>query len=437
MMRIGTLFLPLLLGAALAAGEPDTGTTAWMLVSTALVLLMTPALAFFYGGLVRQKNVLNTMMMSFGALGFVTLVWALFGYSIAYGAGNRWFGDFSMAFLNGLDLSGEMPALLDVAFQGAFAVITAALISGSLVGRMRFSAWLLFISLWTVFDYAVLAHWVWGPAGTALLKDLGALDFAGGTVVHINAAVAGVVGVMVLGPRKDFGRLAFLPHNIPFVLLGAGLLWFGWFGFNSGSAYGANASAGLAFTNTFLAPAATMAVWMLLELARFGRATAVGAATAAVVGLVAVTPAAGFVGPLGAIWLGALASLPSFFFILARPRLGLDDSLDVFGAHGIGGITGALLTGVFAAEAWGGTAGLLEGRTVQLWIQLEAVLAAVVMSALVSLLLYKLVGLVLPLRAADREEAVGLDAVQHGEEAYPTTEGAILVLDGEAAGGAA
>ena len=437
MTRIGTLFLPLLLGAALAAGEPDTGTTAWMLVSTALVLLMTPALAFFYGGLVRQKNVLNTMMMSFGALGFVTLVWALLGYSIAYGSGNRWIGDLSMAFLNGIDLSGEMPALLDVAFQGTFAVITAALISGSLVGRMRFSAWLLFISLWTVLDYAVLAHWVWGPAGTALLKDLGALDFAGGTVVHINAAIAGVVGVAVLGPRKDFGRLAFLPHNIPFVLLGAGLLWFGWFGFNGGSAYGANASAGLAFTNTFLAPAATMAVWMLLELWRHGRATAVGAATAAVVGLVAVTPAAGFVGPLGAIWLGAIAALPSFFFILVRPRLGLDDSLDVFGAHGIGGITGALLTGVFAAEAWGGTAGLLEGHAAQLWIQLEAVLAAVAMSAVVSLVLYKLVGLVLPLRAPEREEAVGLDAVQHGEEAYPTAEGAILVLDGEAAGGAA
>ncbi|WP_456447063.1 ammonium transporter [Oceanithermus sp.] len=437
MMRLGTLFLFLLPGAALAAGDTDTGTTAWMLVSTALVLLMTPALAFFYGGLVRQKNVLNTMMMSFGALGFVTLVWALFGYSIAYGSGNKFVGDLSMAFLNGLDLSGEMPALLDVAFQGTFAVITAALISGSLVGRMRFPAWLLFIALWTVFDYAVLAHWVWGPAGSAFLKDLGALDFAGGTVVHINAAVAGVVGVAVLGARKDFGRLAFLPHNIPFVLLGAGLLWFGWFGFNGGSAYGANGAAALAFTNTFLAPAATMSVWMLLELWRHGRATAVGAATAAVVGLVAVTPAAGFVGPLGAIWLGAIAAFPSFFFILARPRLGLDDSLDVFGAHGIGGITGAVLTGVFASEAWGGTPGLLEGNAAQVGIQVVAVAAAIALSAVASFVLFKLVGLVLPLRATQREEAVGLDAVQHGEEAYPTTEGAILVLDGERAGGAA
>jgi len=437
MKRTSTLATLLLLGAALAAGETDTGTTAWMLTSTALVLLMTPALAFFYGGLVRQKNVLNTMMMSFGALAFVTLIWALLGYSIAYGPGNKFFGDFSMAFLKGLDLTGEMPALLDVAFQGTFAVITAALISGSLVGRMRFSAWLLFITLWTVFDYAVLAHWVWGPEGTAYLKDLGALDFAGGTVVHINAAIAGLVGVLVLGPRKDFGRLAFLPHNIPFVLLGAGLLWFGWFGFNGGSAYGANGSAGLAFTNTFLAPAATMAVWMLLELMQHGRATAVGAATAAVVGLVAITPAAGYVGPLGAIWLGAIAALPSYYFILARPRLGLDDSLDVFGAHGIGGITGAVLTGVFASKAWGGTAGLLEGNAQQVWIQIVAVVAAIVLSAVMSFVLYKVVGAILPLRTEEREEAVGLDAGQHGEEAYPTTEGAVLVLDGESTGGAA
>lgn len=430
-MRLATLALFSVLGAALAAGEADSGTTAWMLTSTALVLLMTPALAFFYGGLVRQKNVLNTMMMSFGALAFVTLVWALFGYSIAYGAGNKFFGDLSMAFMKGIDLSGAMPALLDVAFQGTFAVITAALISGSLVGRMRFSAWVLFITLWTVFDYGVLAHWVWGPEGTAFLKDLGALDFAGGTVVHINAAVAGLVGVLVLGPRKDFGRIAFLPHNIPFVLLGAGLLWFGWFGFNGGSAYGADASAGLAFTNTFLAPAATMVVWMLLELWRHGRATAVGAATAAVVGLVAITPAAGYVGPLGAIWLGALAAFPSFFFILARPRMGLDDSLDVFGAHGIGGITGAVLTGVFASEAWGGTAGLLEGNAAQLWIQVVAVVAAILLSAVVSWLLFKLVALLMPIRATDHDQAVGLDAVQHGEEAYPTTEGAILVASSE------
>ncbi len=435
-MRLLAMTIFIALGAAQAASQADGGTTAWMLVSTALVLLMTPALAFFYGGLVRQKNVLNTMMMSFAALGVVTLVWALFGYSLAYGGGSRWIGDLSMLFMHGIDLSGKMPALLDVAFQGTFAVITAALISGSLVGRMRFLPWLLFIAIWTVCDYAVLAHWVWGPAGSALLKDLGAIDFAGGTVVHINAAIAGVVAVMVLGPRKDFGRLAFLPHNIPFVLLGAGLLWFGWFGFNGGSAYGANASAALAFTNTFLAPAATMTVWMILEALRGGRATAVGAATAAVVGLVGITPAAGFVGPLGALWLGALVAFPSYFFISIRPRLKLDDSLDVFGAHGLGGMSGALLTGVFAAKAWGGTAGALEGNIGLLWVQIEAVLAAVIFSALMSWLILRLLALLMPLRAADDEQAVGMDALCHGEEAYPVAEGAILVLDRENDGGA-
>ncbi|WP_457638212.1 ammonium transporter [Oceanithermus sp.] len=435
--RVRTTVFLMAFSFAFAAGQADAGTTAWMLVSTALVLLMTPALAFFYGGLVRQKNVLNTMMMSFGALGFVTLAWALLGYSLAYGHGNAFVGDFSLAFLRGVDLQGAMPHLLDVAFQGTFAVIAAALISGSLVGRLRFAPWLLFITIWSLFDYAVLAHWVWGPAGSAFLKDLGALDFAGGTVVHINAAVAGVMGVLVLGPRKDFGRLAFLPHNIPFVLLGAGLLWFGWFGFNGGSAYAANGTAALAFVNTFLAPAATMVVWLLLEMLRDGRATAVGAATAAVVGLVAITPAAGLVGPLGAIWIGVLAAFPSYYFILYRPKLGLDDSLDVFGAHGLGGIVGALLTGVFASRAWGGTPGLLEGNAGQLWVQLVAVVVAVAYSALVSLLIFKLVGALLPLRARELEEAGGIDALCHGEEAYPVAEGAILVLDGERAGGAA
>jgi len=435
-IRSGALLAAVTFSYAVAAGV-DTGTTAWMLVSTALVLLMTPALAFFYGGLVRQKNVLNTMMMSFGALGFVTLAWALLGYSLAYGSGNPLIGDLSLALMRNINLEGAMPQLLDVAFQGTFAVIAAALISGSLVGRMRFAPWLLFITLWSLFDYAVLAHWVWGPAGSAFLKDLGALDFAGGTVVHINAAVAGVVGVLVLGPRKDFGRLAFLPHNIPFVLLGAGLLWFGWFGFNGGSAYAADGAAALAFVNTFLAPAATMAVWLLLEMSRDGRATAVGAATAAVVGLVAITPAAGFVGPLGAIWLGALAAFPSYYFILYRPKLGLDDSLDVFGAHGLGGIVGALLTGVFASEAWGGTPGLLEGNVGQFSVQLLAVLAAIVFSTAASFLIFRLVGLLLPLRAGDLEEAGGIDALCHGEEAYPVAEGAILVLDGERAGGVA
>jgi len=419
-----------LLGPAFAEGAVDTGVTAWMLVSTALVLLMTPALAFFYGGLVGQKNVLNTMAMSFGALTVGGVAWAVLGYSLAYAEGSAFVGGLGYAFLQGflekgkMVVSDGMPALLDVAFQGTFAIITAALVSGSLVGRMRFSAWLIFSTLWILFVYAPLAHWVWGDG---LLSD--ALDFAGGTVVHINAAVAGLVGAIVLGPRREFGRVAFLPHNIPFVLLGAGLLWFGWFGFNGGSAYGANASAALAFTNTFLAPAMTALVWILLDYLTSGKATAVGVATAIVVGLVAVTPAAGYVGPLGALWIGALAAFPSFYFIRVRPRLGLDDSLDVFGAHGLGGITGAILTGVFASAAWGGTAGGLEGNWTQVLTQVKAVVYAIVYSALGTAVLLYLTRALVPLRVDEKDELVGLDAVLHGEEAYPVTEGAILVAE--------
>jgi len=418
------------LGLALAEGAVDTGVTAWMLVSTALVLLMTPALAFFYGGLVGQKNVLNTMAMSFAALAAGGVAWAVLGYSLAYAEGNAFIGGLGYAFLQGflekgkMVVSDGMPALLDVAFQGTFAIITAALISGSLVGRMRFSAWLIFSTLWILFVYAPLAHWVWGDG---LLS--GALDFAGGTVVHINAAIAGVVGALLLGPRREFGRVAFLPHNIPFVLLGAGLLWFGWFGFNGGSAYGANESAALAFTNTFLAPAMTALVWIVLDYLASGKATAVGLATAIVVGLVAITPAAGYVGPLGALWIGALAAFPSFYFIRIRPRLGLDDSLDVFGAHGLGGITGAILTGVFASAAWGGTAGGLEGNWAQVLTQVKAVVYAIVYSAVGTAVLLYLTRVFVPLRVSEKDELVGLDAVLHGEEAYPVTEGAILVAE--------
>ncbi len=419
-----------LLGPALAEGAVDTGVTAWMLVSTAMVLLMTPALAFFYGGLVGQKNVLNTMAMSFAAMAAGGVAWALLGYSLAYAEGSTFVGGLGYAFLKGFLKDGQMvvsdgmPSLLDVAFQGTFAIITAALVSGSLVGRMRFSAWLVFSTLWILLVYAPLAHWVWGDG---LLS--GALDFAGGTVVHINAAVAGLVGAIALGPRREFGRVAFLPHNIPFVLLGAGLLWFGWFGFNGGSAYGANASAALAFTNTFLAPAMTAFVWIVLDYLASGKATAVGIATAIVVGLVAITPAAGYVGPLGALWIGAIAAFPSFYFIRVRPRLGLDDSLDVFGAHGLGGITGAILTGVFASAAWGGTAGGLEGNWAQVLTQVKAVVYAIVYSALGTAALLYLTRAFVPLRVGEKDELIGLDAVLHGEEAYPVTEGAILVAE--------
>ncbi len=406
------------------------GDTAWMLIATALVLLMTPALAFFYGGLVRAKNVLNTMMMSFIALGVSGVLWALLGYSLAFGEGSAWVGDLSMALLRGvgLEASGSIPHLLFMAFQGTFAIITAALISGAIVERMQFKAYLWFIALWGLLVYAPVAHWVWGGGW---LADLGALDFAGGAVVHVNAAAAAIAAVLFLGPRKDYGRQAMLPHNVPFVLLGAGLLWFGWFGFNGGSALAAGESAALAFVNTMLAPAATLLVWALLDLGREGKATAVGAATAIVVGLVAITPAAGFIAPWAALLLGAISALPSYFAILWRPRTRFDDSLDVFAAHGLGGITGALLTGVFAQTSWGGTDGLLFGNPGQFVAQLVSVLAVLLYSGVVSYLILKALSLFMPVRTIARAEAVGLDVVLHGEEAYTDGEGAILLLEHE------
>jgi ammonium transporter, Amt family len=402
---------------------------AWMLVSTALVLLMTPALGFFYGGLVRTKNALNTMMMSVSALGFVGLAWALAGYSLSFAAGNSFVGDLSYRFLAGVGLSpqGTIPHLLFMAYQGTFAIITAALISGAIVERMRFAPYLAFLTLWSLLVYAPIAHWVWGGGW---LAKMGALDFAGGTVVHINAAAAALVAAIVLKPRKDFARQAILPHNVPFTLLGAGLLWFGWFGFNGGSALAANGLAALAFTNTMLAPIATLVVWTLLDLWRSGKATAVGAATGIVVGLVAVTPAAGFVSPISAIFLGAVAAFPSYFALLWRARTRLDDSLDVVAAHGLGGTVGALLTGVLAQKSWNGTAdGALFGNPRQLAIQAAGVLATAAFSFAGTFVVLKIVGVFASLRAPIREEGLGLDVTQHGEEAYARVDGAILVLN--------
>ena len=398
--------------------------TAWMLISTALVLLMTPALAFFYGGLVRSKNALNTMMMSFVSLGFVGVLWALIGYSLALTPGNDWIGDMSLAFLNGVGtaetgaiLPLAIPHVLYMCFQGTFCIITAALISGAIVERMRFAAYILFISLWSVAVYAPLAHWVWGGGW---LADMGALDFAGGTVVHINAAAAALVAAIVVGRRQDYPSSSLVPHNVPLVLLGSGMLWFGWFGFNAGSALGASPQAGLAFAATMLAPAATLVVWTLLDMTRLGKATAVGAATAIVVGLVAVTPAAGFISPMNALVLGAIAAVPSYFALIVRARSGLDDSLDVVAAHGVGGTVGALLTGVFADMSLpGGLAnGLLYGNPAQLGVQATAVVAAIVYSGVVTFILLKVIGLIVPLRATAADEGSGLDLTHHGEEAY-------------------
>jgi Amt family ammonium transporter len=394
-----------------------------MLISTALVLLMTPALAFFYGGLVRSKNALNTMMMSFISLGFVGVLWAVVGYSLALTTGNNWIGDLSLAFLSGVGLEPTgavvpitIPHVLYMAFQATFCIITAALISGAIVERMRFSAYLVFISLWSIVVYAPLAHWVWGGGW---LADMGAWDFAGGTVVHVNAGAAALVAALVVGRRSDYGHASILPHNIPTVLLGAGLLWFGWFGFNAGSALAAGPIAGLAFVTTMLAPAATLVVWTFLDMMRSGKPTAVGCATAIVVGLVAVTPAAGFISPINALLLGGIAAVPSYLALIIRAKTSLDDSLDVVAAHGVGGTVGAILTGVFAEKSLNTLFdGAIAGNPGQVGIQAAAVLTALVYSGVMSFILLKIIGLFIPLRATVADEATGLDVTMHGEEAY-------------------
>ena len=430
-----------LLGAAgPAAAQPvaapalDPAATAWMLVASALVVLMTPALALFYGGLVRSKNTLNTMMMSIGAMGAVAVAWALVGYSLAFGSGSGPLGglvgglDFAGLRGVGLEPEGAIPHLLFMVYQATFVVITAALISGAVAERMRFAPYLAFVTLWSVLVYAPVAHWVWDPDGW--IFQLGALDFAGGTVVHVNAAAAALVAALVVGPRRDWGRRAILPHHVPFVLLGAGLLWVGWFGFNAGSALAANATAALAFANTFLAPSAALVVWTALDAVRTGKPTAVGAATGIVVGLVAITPAAGHVGPLAALPIGGIAAVPSYAGILWRSRTRLDDALDVVAAHGLAGIVGALLTGVFAERAWGATAdGLLAGNAAQVGVQALALVAVAAYSAAVSFGLLRAIALVTDLRPSARDEGRGLDLAEHGEEAYAQGEGAILVLD--------
>jgi Amt family ammonium transporter len=381
---------------------------------------MTPALAFFYGGLVRSKNVLNTMMMSFISLGFVGVAWAIAGYSLSFSTGGNYLGDLANLGLQAVGLDPRagttIPHYLFMSYQGTFCIITAALISGAIVERMRFSAYVIFITAWSLLVYAPVAHWVWGGGW---LSKMGALDFAGGTVVHVNAGIAALVAAIVLGKRTDYPSTSLLPHNVPFTLLGAGLLWFGWFGFNAGSAVAANPSAALAFTTTFLAPMGTLVVWTLLDYMRSGKPTAVGCATAIVVGLVAVTPAAGFVGPMSALALGAIAAVPSYFGIMYRSKTSLDDSLDVVAAHGVGGTVGALLTGVFAQKALNGvTDGVLFGNPAQLGIQAAAVAATIVYSGTMSFVLLKLISLIVPLRSTVDDEEVGIDLSNHGEEAY-------------------
>ena len=403
----------------------NSGDTAWLLASTALVLLMTPALAFFYGGMVRRKNLLSTIMMSFAILCLISVLWVIYGYSLAFGPDLKGLiGDFSWFGLAGVGqdpssvYASTVPHLAFVAFQATFAIITVALWTGAVVERIKFGALLAFAGLWFTLVYLPVCHWVWGAGGW--LARLGALDFAGGTVVHVNAGISALALAMVLGPRKGFREGETMePNNIPFVVLGAGLLWFGWFGFNAGSALTAGGLASTAFIATNTAAAAAGFTWMLLGWIN-RRPSVLGAATGAVVGLVAITPAAGFVPVWAAIPIGAIASIISYYMMVWRARSSkLDESLDVFACHGMGGTWGALATGIFASKAINAAgSGLLDGNWNQVLVQVAAIAATMVYAFVVSWLLAKALKATMGLRVKEEEEAVGLDISQHGETAY-------------------
>jgi Amt family ammonium transporter len=440
--------------AAAAPPAPNKGDTAWMIVATVLVILMTiPGLALFYGGLVRTKNMLSILMQTMMIFSVITVLWVIYGYPLAFGGDGAFFGTFDKLFLKGVTPDSAaatfskgvyIPELIFVAFQCTFAAITPALIIGAFAERIKFSAALLFCVLWFTFSYLPVAHMVWYWAGPDAITDAasleavtanagylwakGALDFAGGTVVHINAGIAGLVGAFMIGKRLGYGREAMAPHSLAFTMIGASLLWVGWFGFNVGSNLEANGVAALAFVNTFVATAAASVAWSFAEWMSKGKPSMLGAASGAVAGLVAITPACGFVGPMGAIVIGLLAGIVCLWGVNGLKRLlGADDSLDVFGVHGVGGILGALLTGVFASPSLGGT-GVFDYVTNavnpeysiagQVWIQAQAVGTTIVWSGVVSLIAYKLVDMVVGLRVAEDEEREGLDIASHGESAY-------------------
>lgn len=413
---------------AAPAATADTGDTAWLLVSSALVLLMTPGLAFFYGGLVRKKNVLSILMQCFMAICLISLQWVLFGYSIAFDVGGKLWGGFDFAFLKGVGAdphtgyAATIPHSVFMVFQMMFAVITPALILGAFAERMKFLGFCVFILLWATLVYDPVCHWVWGLGGWFSRFDAdgnavpGALDFAGGTVVHINAGFAALAAAIVLGKRV--GSVS-PPHNLPLAVLGAGLLWFGWFGFNAGSALGANGLAANAFIATHVATAAAGLVWALCDWAYHRKATTLGMITGAVAGLVAITPACGFVSPINAIWVGAGASVICFIMVtIIKAKFGYDDTLDAFGVHGIGGLWGAVATGIWAQESVGGFNGLLYGNGTQFIAQLKVVSVTACYSFVASYVLLKVVDLLVGLRVSEHEERVGLDLTQHKEVGY-------------------
>ncbi len=420
-------FAPVLHAAPTAT--VSKGDVAWMLTSTLLVLMMTvPGLALFYGGLVRAKNVLSVLMQVLTVFSLIVVLWMLYGYTFAFGTGNAFIGNASNLFLRGVTPSSladtftagvKLPEYVFIVFQATFAGITGALIVGSFAERMKFSAVLLFSALWFTFAYIPIAHMVWGPGGFMLTR--GALDFAGGTVVHINAGIAGLVGAYLLGPRIGIGSDSMRPHNLTHTMVGAALLWVGWFGFNAGSNLEANAGAALAFINTMIATAAAVLAWLAVERVIRGKPSMLGGASGAVAGLVAITPACGTVGPMGSIAIGAAASLACVWGVTGLKRLlGADDALDVFGVHGVGGIVGALLTGVFTAPVLGGTGAADFSIVHQVMIQALGVLVTLVWSGVVALVSYLIVKAVLGLRVEEEQEREGLDTTTHGETAYET-----------------
>ena len=403
---------------ALAADELNTGDTAWMLTSSLLVLMMTiPGIALFYGGMVRKKNVLATLMQSFAVCCMATIIWMVIGYSLAFSGDGPFVGDLGQLFLKGMgvgSMSGTIPESVFMMFQMTFAIITPALITGAVAERIKFSSLMVFLGLWQIIVYAPVCHWVWGSGG--FLGSAGVMDFAGGTVVHINSGVAALVLCMVLGKRIGYGQENLAPHNLVLTVIGASLLWVGWFGFNAGSELAADGRAGMAMAVTQIATAAAALAWMAAEWMMRGKPSVLGIASGAVAGLVAITPAAGFVLPGGALVLGLIAGIGCFLAVMwLKLKLGYDDALDVFGIHGVGGIIGALLTGVFAAEAVSGTPGMLEGNAAQIIPQLYGVGVTIAYSGIVTFVLVKIVGAFMGLRVKEDDEREGLDVALHGE----------------------
>ncbi len=425
--------------AATTQVSPNSGDTAFMLFSSALVLLMTPGLAFFYGGFVRSRNVLNTLMMSFVLMGIVGVTWILWGYSLAFAPGTPFIGGLQWLGLNGVgvelsDYAPTIPHQTFMLFQGMFAIITPALISGAIAERMNFTAYSLFVLLWSTFIYNPLAHMVWAKGGfLGLTGGIGALDFAGGTVVHISSGVSALVAAIVLGPRKVYPHRLSPPHNVPFILLGAGLLWFGWFGFNGGSALSAGSLATVAFVTTNTSAAAGALTWLILEKVLRGKPTAVGAATGGVAGLVGITPAAGFVTPLAAILIGSITTVVCFYAVSFKHKVQVDDALDTYPIHGVGGTVGAILTGVFATTAVnpGGKNGLLYGNPQELLVELAAIIIAYLIAGVGTYVILKIIDATIGLRVKEEIEIQGMDIHEHGEEGYNQEFGERLTFENE------